>query len=385
MAYSFSKADVDYLTSARGTAAVAELAALPLTEQHRIADVRAARTLAGDHAGAALETAVLRRRSAAKLPHAAGWLFTDEALQQASPGPVAAHRATRLSGMDVHDVTCSIGADLVELAGTAARCLGSDVDDVRLAMARHNTGGRIPLLRADALRPVSTDTVVFADPGRRDASGGRVWRAAALRPPLDELRAAYPGRPLVVKTAPGMNPAAAPWAAEVELVSLDGMVREACLWSEPLAGARRRASVLRSDGTGYSLTDGEPDECPVREAGEWLIDPDGAVVRAGLVRHYAARHGLAQLDRRIAYLTGDVPPAGQRAFRVLARCRYAEKPLRALLREHDVGSLEILVRGVDVAPEVLRRRLKPAGTRSASLIVTRIGSQATTFLCEPNR
>ncbi|MCV7081751.1 class I SAM-dependent methyltransferase, partial [Mycolicibacterium insubricum] len=43
-----------------------------------------------------METTLLRRKAAAKLPGAEHWLFTDEALQQATAAPVAAHRAERL-------------------------------------------------------------------------------------------------------------------------------------------------------------------------------------------------------------------------------------------------------------------------------------------------
>ena len=67
-------------------------------------------------------------------------------------------------------------------------------------------------------------------------------------------------------------------------------------------GVRRRASVLDRD---EQITDAERNHCPVQPAGRWIVDPDGAVVRAGLVRHYAARHGLWQLDAHIAYLSGD--------------------------------------------------------------------------------
>ena len=45
-----------------------------------------------------------------------------------------------------------------------------------------------------------------------------------------------------------------------------------------------------STGPAWTVTDAEPDDAAVREPGAWLVDPDGAVVGAGLVRHYAARH-----------------------------------------------------------------------------------------------
>ncbi|EIF00091.1 THUMP-like domain-containing protein [Saccharomonospora glauca] len=389
MAYAFSLGDVAFLRSREGGEALKACSALGLTEASRLADVAAARRLVGpEHAAAVLETLLLRRKAEAKVDGGGRWLFTDEALQQASASPVAAYRAERLAGRDVHDVTCSVGADLVALARTARRCIGSDVDEVRLAMAAHNcavSDVAPALVRADALRPVSRGTVVVADPARRDAAGRRRWRPEDFVPALDDLAAAYAGQPLMVKCAPGLDPRAAPWAREIEVISLDGRVREASLLSEELATAARRATVLRSDGSAWSITDADPDDVPVGEAGEWLVDPDGAVVRAGLVRHYAARYGLRQLDPRIAYLTGDTPPPGVRAFRVLDSGRYSEKALRALLRRHDVGRLEILVRGVDVDPDALRRRLKPRGTTEASVVITRIGRTAVAFLCRAER
>lgn len=390
MGYRFSLDDVAFLTSERGVVAVDACADLELSDASMLRDVTTARARVGaEHAAAVLETVVLRRKAPAKVAAASGWLFTDEALQQASATAVARHRAGRFAGRDVHDVTCSVGVDLVELARVSRRCVGSDLEEVRLAMARHNcaeAGVAPTLVRADALRPVTRDTAVVADPARRDAGGRRVWRPDDFRPALDQLAAAYRGRDLAVKCAPGIDAAsAAPWAAEVELVSLDGQVREACLWAGSPATVARRATVLRSDGSGWSVTDADPEDCPVAEPGEWIVDPDGAVVRAGLVRHYAARHGLWQLDERIAYLSGDTPPPGVRAFRVLEFGKYSEKALRAVLRARGVGRLEILVRGLDVDPNSLRRRLKPAGREEASVVLTRIGRTPTMFVCVAER
>ncbi|WP_280414919.1 THUMP-like domain-containing protein [Nocardia carnea] len=498
MGYGFSAADIAYLASPPGAAALAEVAELALTTASQLHDVAAVRRAHGDRAPALIETVRLRRRAAAKLSGAQDWLFTDDALQQATPTLVARHRATRLAGRDVHDVTCSIGAELVELARVCPRVVGSDLDQVRLRMARHNLsrpvspddarwgpgpvsrpgagqefrrdesasegyvsvapdaawlpatgssarphavepartadelpnnrGGSTPvppsaagtapvdalgavpftapadgpgavppagaggvptntlLVRADALVPCTAGTVIIADPARR-AGDKRTFDPAALQPPLPDLLAAYPGRDLAVKCAPGLDFDRLGWAGEIEVVSLDGAVREACLWSAGLSepGVTRRATVLTGQGTVTTLTDAEPDEIPEQPPGEWIIDPDGAVVRAGLVRHYAARHGLWQLDPRIAYLTGDRLPAGVRGFRIIDRLEFREKTLRTELRRRECGALEILVRGVDVDPDVLRRRLKLTGSESYALVITRIGRAATVFLCRASR
>ncbi|MEU4430201.1 class I SAM-dependent methyltransferase [Nocardia rhamnosiphila] len=452
MGYGFSAADIGYLGSAAGTAALAEVAELELTAASQLRDVAAVRRAYGERAPALLETVRLRRRAAAKLSGAQNWLLTDDAVQQATPTLVARHRAGRLAGRDVHDVTCSIGAELTELARVCPRVVGSDLDLIRLAMARHNLthpvpvppaavtaapphnrgaavagaaegtewagGERVPrglgprgaagvvdehsspaprptvprampntvLVRADALVPCTSGTVVVADPGRR-AEGKRTHDPAALQPPLPDLLSVYAGRDLVVKCAPGLDFDRLGWDGEIEVVSLDGGVREACLWSAGLRepGVGRRATVLTSAGAATTLTDADPSEIPEREPGEWIVDPDGAVVRAGLVRHYAARHGLWQLDPRIAYLTGDRIPDGVRGFRIIDRCVLREKALRAELRRRDCGPLEILVRGVDIDPDILRRRLKLTGSRPYTLVITRIGTTATVFLCEASR
>jgi hypothetical protein len=383
LGYAFTPEDVEFLQSAAGAAALVEVDELALTTSTRLADIGRARSRFGSRVAMLVETVLLRRKASAKLPGSEHWLFTDDALQQATPRAVAAHRATRLAERNVHDVTCSIGAELAAVIGTANTVVGSDIDPVRLLMARHNVPAAA-IVRADALVPCTRDTVVLADPARR-SGGRRTHDPAALEPPLPDLIDAYRGRDLAVKCAPGLDFDRLDWEGEVEVVSLDGGVREACLWSAGLSGAgvTRRASVLDSGGAVWTVTDAEDDDIPERAPGEWIVDPDGAVVRAGLVRHYAARHGLWQLDPRIAYLTGDSVPAGVRGFRILEQVKYSEKSLRQELARHDCGAAEILVRGVDVDPAVLRPKLKLRGNRSLSVVITRIGRSGVAFICAP--
>ncbi|MBV9640749.1 MAG: class I SAM-dependent methyltransferase [Mycobacteriaceae bacterium] len=337
-----------------------------------------------------METVLLRRRAAAKFGAVGAWLFTDDALQQATAAAVAAHRAARLAGRTVHDVTCSIGTELAQLR-QVANVLGSDIDPVRLAMARHNVAG-VALLRADALHPVSRNTAVFADPGRRSGARRR-FDPRDYTPPLDRLLDTYAGRDLVVKCSPGIDfewLSGAGFEGEIEVTSLGGAVREACLWPPGLArtGVSRRATILDGHGALTQITDEDPDDCPVAPAGRWIIDPDGAVVRAGLVRHYAARHNLWQLDPRIAYLSGAQLPSGVRGFEVLEEIPFGERRMRQALAARDCGAVEILVRGVDVDPAALRPRLRLRGTQQLSVVITRVGTRPArlaAFICRPSR
>ncbi len=373
------------------------MARLSLGDRALLADVAAVRDRFGDHAAALIETTLLRRRAAAKLGDlASGWLFTDAALQQATATAVAAHRAHRLAGLVVHDATCSIGTELAALRDTVKYLVGSDIDGIRLAMARYNLGPDVPLCRADALAPITAGpgVVVLLDPARR-SGGRRHFDPRAYTPPLDDVSDVYRGRATVVKCAPGIDFDAVRrlgFDGEIEVTSAGGSVREACLWSADLTppGVRRRATVLGGPlREEVHLTDADPDDCVTGAPGRWIIDPDGAIVRAGLVRQYAHRHGLWQLDPDIAYLTGDVLPDGVRGFEVLDQLPLREKVLRQALSARNCGSLEILVRGVDVDPDALRRRLRPTGSDPMSMVIMRSGSgaaaRAVTFICRPSR
>ncbi|WP_421845808.1 THUMP-like domain-containing protein [Mycobacterium sp.] len=393
---SFSADDVSYLRSEAGAEALAAVAKFELTGTTRIADISAARARFGGRAPILVETTLLRRRATHKLAGLCGisdWLFTDEALQQATAAPVALHRAKRLAGRVVHDVTCSIGTELAALRGSASRTLGSDIDPVRLAMARHNLGADADLCRADALRPVTREVAVLVDPARR-GNGRRRWRPGDYRPGLDRLLDTYRGRDVVIKCSPGIDfdqLGQLGFDGEIEVTSYRGSVREACLWSAGLAGqgVRRRASIIDGAKQVTQITSVDPDDCPVRPAGRWIVDPDGAVVRAGLVRHYGARYGLWQLDPDIAYLSGNQLPPTVRGFEVLEQLAFDERRLRRALTTLDCGALEILIRGVHVDPDALRRRLRLRGGRSLSVVIARIGSgaagRATAFVCRPSR
>src|SRR5699024_11331340 len=97
------------------------------------------------------------------------------------------------------------------------------------------------------------------------------------------------------------------WDGGITVTSLDGGVKEACLYS-PQLKKTRRAVLLASTSKGdsepapYVLEEysGDREDLPAAgEISELLIDPDGAIVRARLVNRYAAREGLWRREARI--------------------------------------------------------------------------------------
>ncbi len=391
--YRFSADDLDYLTSAAGADGLAAGAAMALSEASLLTDLTALRRQLGSHAAAVAETVRLRRRAVPKLgEQGAGWLFTDEALQQATPAPVARHRARRLAGVGIHDLTCSIGADLAALATGGGVAVGSDLDPVRARMAAHNLrvlGAPVRVLVADALTRVSRGLLPYADPARRDSGGRRITSVDTL-PSVADLDRVHAARPPVLRLPPGIDYERLQRPGEVEVVSLDGGAREAVFWPPELATVTRRATVLSTSADAYELTSDDPDGIaagpePTGLVGDWIVDPDAAVVRAHLVRHYAARHGLTQLDPHLAYLSGQRPPPLGRAFLVLDAAPYALSTVAGWARRDGAGTLEIKQRGTSVIPDELRKRLRPAMTEQTTvaftLVVARIGDRPWAFWC----
>jgi hypothetical protein len=364
-----------------------------------------------DLAAAALTQSRLRAKARAKLgDFADGMLFTPDGVEQATRLVVAALHARRYLAAGVSkvaDLTSGIGADALAFAGVGLQVLATDIDEMTAALAtvnlRHFPEAEVRHTDGLAL-DLAAEGVdgVYADPARRTRGGRRVFDPAAYAPPLDAVWALRDQVPaLGIKVGPGIPHQGLPADAETQWVSVDGDVVEAGLWFGPLAadGPGRSALVLttrdgatasrtlRTDGDGSDLV---PDVGP---AGAYLYEPDGAVIRAGLVAHAADELGGRLLDRTIAYVTTDQPappPAAGTApvatgYRVLDVMPFNLKRLKAYLRERGVGRLTIKKRGTAVTPEQLRAQLSPKGDAEATLVLTRVGGVQHVLVVEPLR
>ncbi|SDS80226.1 hypothetical protein SAMN04489860_2405 [Paraoerskovia marina] len=363
-------------------------------------------------AAAAMTQSRLRADGRAKFGDLAeGMLFTQAGLEQATRLVVAARHARRFhdaGASHVADLTCGIGADAMTFAGAGLRVLATDIDEATAAIATVNLR-HFPtavVRHADGLGlDLAAEGVdaVFADPARRTRRGARIVDPKAYAPPLDDVWGLRDVVPAVgIKVGPGIAHAGLPQDAETQWVSVDGDVVEAGIWFGPLApdGPGHSALVLATvhgdDGptTVAETVRGDLDLAPeVGGLGAHLYEPDGAVIRAGLVAHAAERLGGRLVDRTIAYVTTDevVPPAANglaaglaTGYRVLDTLPFGLKRLKAYLRERDVGRLTIKKRGTAVVPEQLRRQLDLRGSAEATIILTRVAGAQTVLVVEPH-
>lgn len=369
-----------------------------------------------DLVAAVLTQARLRARGREKFGEFADrMLLTPRGLEQATRLTIAALHARRFvdAGIEcIADLGCGIGGDAMAAAALGLDVIAVDRDPVTVAVATTNLsafpGSTAELGEAESF-DVSRVDGVWMDPARRTVRGPerRLHDPEEYSPPLSaavgiaERLATGAGGPaagahgaLGVKLGPAIDHAALPADTETQWISWHGQVLEADCWFGPLATARvtRSALVIGTDGA-HRLTDAEDpaaasepvDPGPLRAH---LYEPDGAVIRSGLLGVLATRLGATTIDPTIAYLTADEHLETPLAHGYVVRdvMPFGLKRLTAYLREHRIGRVEIKKRGTAVEPEELRRRLRPRrfGDESATLICTRIAGEQSVIVATPH-
>ncbi|MCA0307332.1 MAG: class I SAM-dependent methyltransferase [Actinobacteria bacterium] len=329
-----------------------------------------------DQAAAVLTQAVLRRRAVAKFgDRAAGLFLTPDGLEQATRADVARWRADRFraaGARTVVDLGCGVGADALALLDAGLEVVAVEADPATAVLAQANLGDGATVRCADAVdvadELLGGGAAVFADPARRTAAG-RTWRVADFSPPWEFVTGLLAGRTGCVKAAPGLPSGFIPDGVATTWVSHRGDLVEASLWSGAGEPGGRTAVLLPS---GEQLDAGERRDTAVGPVGRYLHEPDPAVIRAGALATLAGLLDARCPQPGIAYLFSDGVAATPFAttFEVLEEHPFDEAGLRRWVREHGIGVLEIKVRGLDVDPAVLRRRLRPKGRAAATLVLT---------------
>jgi hypothetical protein len=253
---------------------------------------------------ALLTQARLRKEAAAKLgPFAEDMLFTRDGLAQATRLPVAAHHARRLIGevpddetFRIADLGCGIGADSVAFAGMGAHVSAVDADEVTAAIAafnlRHLPDASVEHARAEDVDLTGFDALWF-DPARRTigkadkrGSTARITDPEAFSPSLSwVVDQAMQAKAAGVKLGPALDHDLVPDEAEAQWVSHHGEVVEVCLYFGTARQRPGRSALIMGERTLLVHEDDLPesDEEGFGELGRYLLEPDGAIVRAGLV------------------------------------------------------------------------------------------------------
>ena len=330
----------------------------------------------------AIEQVRLRRKAIAKFGEfARSMLFTEAGLEQATRLSVAAHHAGRFqaAGLNsVADLGCGIGGDSMAFAALGLDVLSVDADPLTAAVASFNLASFDNAeVENSTLESIDLTRVESAwlDPARRDGVT-RLTNPDDWSPSLDVAFEIARTLPSGVKLAPGMDRGLIPDDMEAQWVSAGGDVVEMVLWSGAMksSGVTRSALIIGPTSSHTLSAPGDTEDVEVGELGEFLYEPDGAIIRARLIGDVARSLGGRMIDSSIAYFSTDShqPTPFASAFAVEEVLSAKPKDLAKWVRFNQVGTLEIKKRGFDVDPASLRKQLPLSGTASKTLFLTRI-------------
>jgi len=275
------------------------------------------------------------------------------------------------------DLTGGFGVDATLLARAlpAARLTFVERSEELCRLARHN----LPLLgvpeadvRCDesehVLPSLPPQSLIFADPARRDDAGGKVVSLADCTPNvvplLDTLLAA--ADVVMLKLSPMLDLAAAErqlrGVSEIHVVGVEGECKELLLvlragtTSEPqvhCANLGRRAQHFSFVRSSDRLA-----PCPLSaEPQSYLYEPNACVMKGGGFRTLAAAFSLAKLHPLTHLYTSSAlqPDFPGRIFRIDDTATFSKKELRRLTA--GLQQANITVRNFPLSVAALRKRL----------------------------
>lgn len=341
---------------------------------------------------AVLHQSRLRAKAEGKFgPFAERMLFTTAGLEQATRLRVAAMHAGRYRDAAltrIADLGSGIGADALAMAAIDLEVTAVELDEVTAALAAYNLApwSNATVVNADATTfDLTGFDAAWLDPARRSATK-RLSDPADWTPSLDFAFGLADRLPVGVKLGPGIDRDLIPPNWEAQWVSIDREVVELAVWSGPLArdGIGRAALVVSGAGSAELTAAADSPDVAAGSLGQFVFEPDGAVIRARLIGDLGRQINARMLDPKIAYLTADTESASPFAtcFRVREVLHFDVRSLKKELAARSIGVLEIKKRGVDIDPAVLRKQLALSGSESATLIVTRVGEKRLAILAD---
>lgn len=310
----------------------------------------------------------LRRRGSVKFARASEMLFTTDGLAMASSEAVARfHAGLFPEGVEVADLTCGIGADLIALAERGMVVgLDQNPDHANAALwnlRAHDLGGLVYVADSLAWATRETPKYVFVDPARRKGSQ-RTLNPESFSPSLSALRPILErANRWVMKLSPMLqDDLLTSFAADLIFVSHEGECKEALLVG-PSANQITKAVQIES---GEELL-GETSAPRTEEPRAYLWELDPAAVRA----HAQGALGVPQLADAIGYLTSDSPPDSPwvTGYRVLWHGAFREKPIASELKNHGWKPTAVKTKYVEVNPEKTLKALRQSSGSPVQVVV----------------
>lgn len=255
----------------------------------------------------------------------------------------------------------------------------------------HNTSAEDFLAQYPMAGSAATDAqkhvVIYLDPARRDAHGGKVFRIEDCEPNvikiLPSLRAI--SSTILIKFSPMLDITSAlqslgnEW--DVHVVALHNEVKEIIF----VTGNNRihAVNILHEENDQFSFTRSEEKSALCAMADcicEYIYEPNAAIIKAGAFRLVSERYQLHKLDHNTHLYTADqlIENFPGRVWQMIAQPIKNQRDIAAL----GIQRAAILTRNYPLTPEELRKKFKLQESDSHFLIGARIAAKPTLILAE---
>lgn len=333
---------------------------------------------------AAISLHEARQRAIGKLPQAEQLWLSRVGLEQSTAWEVAQHKAKRFpQGEHIRDLCCGLGVDTAALLSRGSVTAVDISEAMKLRCEWNNEiwnpDAKLEFLVHDVQCHDVTGQLIHVDPDRRSGRDRAAKRLENYAPNLhwmqQTVQAADGG---AIKLGPASNFMQKFPKCEIELISLNGECREATVWFGSLAGEHSFRATHLPSGESISA-DPLSAWCPVAdEVGDFLFDPDPALVRAGLIDVAGEMHSLQRMDKEDEYFTGEaVPPTSfMKAYRVEAVLSNNFREIKRHVREHPGRDYEIKCRRLSVDANSLQKKLPRGDGPVRVLFFVRLAGKA---------
>ena len=322
--------------------------------------------------------------------------------EQCSSEETAAYKArlvTRILGGRqgrVADLTAGLGVDCAAFAGVSSSVLHNDRNEL-LSEATKLNFAALGIANAEfSSEDINSESVasvisrfgpdlIFLDPARRSADGGKVFRLADCSPNLLSLL------PLPVETVVKVSPMAditqlrreiGPSLSEIHIVAASGECKEVLLRitpgfeGEPLI-VKGDISFLPSEEAAASVEFGA-----LPKPGEWIFEPDKALLKAGCRNLVCERYNLRKLGPDVHIYASSQPVAGLephgRWSQLLMSVPFSKRTAADVAAQYPKS--ELLCRGLKISTDELRSRLKLKGGGPERILALGLGEKGNWIL-----
>ena len=248
----------------------------------------------------------------------------------------------------------------------------------------HNTSAEDFLAQYSMAGSVSSDVkkevVVYLDPARRDAHGGKVFRIEDCEPNvikiLPSLRAI--SNTILIKFSPMLDITSAlqslgnEW--DVHVVALHNEVKEIIF----VTGNNHIHTVNilheQNDRFSFDRSDEKSAICNMADSLQaYIYEPNAAIIKAGAFRLVGARYQLHKLDQNTHLYTANqlIEDFPGRVWQVVAQPIKNQRDIATL----GIQRAAILTRNYPLTPEQLRKKFKLQESDSHFLIGARIANK----------